>query len=69
MTYNGVTKWFNPKKGFGFITDPEGNDVYVHYTQIQKEGFKELVVGQKVTFEKGVDLQGRPSANNIEIVA
>ncbi|MGM0397067.1 MAG: cold-shock protein [Bacillota bacterium] len=46
----GTVKWFNAEKGFGFITTEEGNDVFAHYSQIQKEGFKTLEEGQEVEF-------------------
>jgi CspA family cold shock protein len=48
---NGVVKWFNEKKGFGFIEQEEGPDVFVHYSGINKSGFKYLKEGEQVTFE------------------
>jgi len=47
----GTVKWFNEKKGFGFITQSEGNDVFVHYTGIEGTEFKTLAEGDKVEFE------------------
>jgi CspA family cold shock protein len=47
----GVIKWFNEKKGFGFITGEDGSEVFVHYTGIKGEGFKTLNEGDKVEFE------------------
>lgn len=58
----GVVKWFDVKKGFGFIKREEGNDVFVHYSSIQGDEFRKLEEGQKVTFvisetEKGLQAQ------------
>ncbi|HOK07014.1 MAG TPA: cold-shock protein [Syntrophales bacterium] len=47
----GKVKWFNEKKGFGFIESDEGGDVFVHYTAIQGQGFRTLVQGQRISFE------------------
>ena len=47
---NGTVKWFNAEKGFGFITTEEGNDVFAHFSQINKDGFKTLEEGQAVSF-------------------
>ncbi len=47
----GTVKWFNATKGFGFIQQDEGEDVFVHYTSIQGNGFKTLREGQRVDFE------------------
>ena len=48
---NGTVKWFNAEKGFGFITGEDGKDVFAHFSQIQKEGFKTLDEGQEVEFD------------------
>ncbi|MCF7926217.1 MAG: cold shock domain-containing protein [Candidatus Izimaplasma sp.] len=61
----GTVKWFNSEKGFGFITDEEGNDYFVHYSQIQKDGFKTLDEGEAVTFEITETDKG-PQAENVE---
>ncbi len=47
----GTVKWFNEKKGFGFISREDGDDVFVHHTSIEGEGFKTLTEGQSVEFE------------------
>ena len=62
----GKVKWFNPEKGFGFIEREGGDDVFVHFTAIQAEGYKSLVEGQKVEFdlEKG---QRGPQATNVRV--
>ena len=53
---NGTVKWFNAEKGYGFISNDEtGEDVFVHFSAIQSEGFKTLAEGQKVTFDSEVD--------------
>ncbi len=52
----GTVKWFNAEKGYGFISNDEGgNDVFVHFSAIQIEGFKTLTEGQKVTFDTEAD--------------
>ncbi len=60
----GTVKWFNNQKGFGFICDEAGNDVFVHYSGIQTEGFKSLEEGQKVEFEITQGAKG-PQAINV----
>jgi len=60
----GTVKWFNGEKGFGFITTDEGTDVFAHYSQIQKDGFKTLEEGEKVTFDITQGQKG-PQAENI----
>lgn len=47
----GQVKWFDPKKGFGFITGPNGQDVFIHYTQIKTDGFRSLKDGEHVSYE------------------
>ena len=60
----GKVKWFNSEKGYGFITTDEGNDIFVHYSQIQKDGFKSLEEGERVEFEV-VDGDKGPQASNV----
>jgi CspA family cold shock protein len=47
----GTVKWFDPKKGFGFIVGPEGKDVFVHFSSIQGDGFRALKDGERVEYE------------------
>ena len=61
---NGTVKWFNAEKGFGFITAEDGTDVFAHFSQIQKGGFKSLEEGERVTFEVTKGAKG-PQAENI----
>ena len=59
----GTVKWFNNQKGYGFISDAEGNDVFVHYTGLNMEGFKTLEEGQAVEFEVVNGAKGPQAAN------
>ena len=60
----GTVKWFNDSKGFGFIQREDGPDVFVHFSEIQSEGFKTLKEGQEVEFEKTQGKKG-PQASNV----
>ena len=60
----GTVKWFNNQKGYGFISDEQGNDVFVHYSGIQSNGFKSLEEGQEVEFEV-IEGQKGPQAVNV----
>lgn len=51
MLTRGQVKWFDPKKGYGFILGPSGQDVFVHYSQIQGDGFRSLKDGEDVEYE------------------
>ncbi|WP_163836913.1 cold-shock protein [Spartinivicinus ruber] len=60
----GTVKWFNESKGFGFIEQQSGPDVFVHYSAIQTSGFKVLTEGQQVEFTQGQGPKG-PQAENV----
>ncbi|MEC3885907.1 cold-shock protein [Halobacillus litoralis] len=63
---NGTVKWFNAEKGYGFIQVEGGNDVFVHFSAIQEEGFKSLEEGQAVTFEIVEGDRGPQAANVVK---
>ncbi|WP_226455000.1 cold-shock protein [Pseudomonas sp. AF03-9] len=63
----GTVKWFNAEKGFGFIQQEAGTDVFVHYSAIEASGFKSLTEGQKVEFEITPGQKG-PQAANVRVV-
>jgi len=63
----GTVKWFNEQKGFGFIEDSEGGDVFVHYSAITSSGFKTLAEGQRVSFEITKGKKG-PAAENVMVL-
>jgi cold shock protein len=60
---SGVVKWFNPDKGYGFIARPDGEDVFVHFSAIQMEGYRSLDEGQLVEFDVTQGPKGLQAAN------
>lgn len=64
---NGTVKWFNDSKGYGFIETPDGEDVFVHFSSINADGFKTLSEGQQVTFDVTDGAKG-PQASNVTAV-
>jgi len=63
----GTVKWFNDKKGFGFISREDGDDVFVHHTSIQSDGFRSLAEGDKVEFELVEDQKGFKASNVVKL--
>jgi cold shock protein len=63
----GTVKWFNDQKGFGFITADNGEEIFVHHSAINSDGFKTLAEGAKVTFDKERGDKG-PRAVNVTVV-
>ncbi len=63
----GTVKWFNDKKGFGFISQDNGDDVFVHQTSIQGDGFRTLAEGDKVEFEVIKDQKGYKATNVVKL--
>ena len=64
---NGIVKWFNDSKGFGFIEQEDGRDVFVHHTGINSTGFKSLNEGDRVSFEIVEGPKG-PAASNVTVI-
>ena len=62
---NGIVKWFNDRKGFGFIQQENGEDIFVHYSSINMPGYKSLAEGEPVTFEVEEGDRG-PVAKNVQ---
>ncbi len=65
----GKVKWFDAEKGFGFINRGEGEDIFVHYSQIQEEGYRSLEEGQEVRFELAQTSRGLQARNVVKIGA
>ena len=63
---NGIVKWFSDKKGYGFIENEEGGDVFVHFSAITMSGFKTLAEGDRVTFEIEEGDRGPAAANVVK---
>lgn len=63
----GKVKWFNAEKGFGFISQPDGKDVFVHYSHIEETGYKSLEEGQTVEFDVVEDAKGLQARHVVKI--
>jgi len=63
----GIVKWFNNQKGYGFITPEEGNDIFVHHSEIQGDGYKSLEENQKVEFEITNGPKGEQATNVVKL--
>lgn len=63
MVKQGTVKWFNYSKGYGFLTDDSGKDIFVHFSAIVMDGYKTLKQGEKVTFEAVDGVKGIQAAN------
>lgn len=63
----GTVKWFNAKKGYGFISDEEGKDIFVHFSALEMPGFKVLEEGEKVEFEVVEGEKGPQAAHVVKI--
>lgn len=61
----GVVKWFNPEKGYGFISQNDGEDLFVHFSEIKVDGFKTLDEGQHVSFDVTTGQNGKLQASNV----
>ena len=64
---NGTVKWFNAEKGFGIITGEDGKDVFAHFSQIKKDGFKTLEEGQAVSFDVVEGQKGLQAENIVTL--
>ncbi len=62
----GNVKWFNPEKGYGFISQEDGEDLFVHFSEIKMDGFRTLDEGQKVSFDITEGNGGKMQASNVE---
>ena len=63
----GTVKWFNNQKGYGFISDSEGNDIFVHYSGLVMDGFKTLEEGQAVSYDLTEGARGMQASNVVKL--
>lgn len=67
-TMQGRVKWFDNKRGYGFILGDDGTEIYVHYTALQSDGFKALKHNWRVSYEVATTAEGRVEARNVVVV-
>ena len=67
--YTGKVNWFNNAKGFGFLSRQDGPDVFVHYSSVEKDGYKSLKEGEPVEFDVIEGSTGRPQADHVRVLA
>ncbi len=67
MSFEGNVKWFNETKGYGFIQKDDGEDVFVHYSSIQGDGFRTISEGQRVSFDV-IEGEKGPKATNVVVI-
>lgn len=65
----GKVKWFSAEKGYGFIEQEGGDDLFVHFSEIQGDGYRSLQEGQTVSFEAGTGKNGKAQAQNVRVVS
>jgi len=68
MATRGKVKWFNEYKGYGFLEKEEGGDVFVHYSEIEGQGFRTLVEGEEVTFEVEETPKGPKASHVVKLI-
>ena len=68
MAVKGTVKWFNESKGFGFIAREDGGDVFVHFSEIEGQGFKTLIEGEEVTFEVEETPKGPKASHVVKLI-
>lgn len=66
--HTGKVAWFNNAKGYGFLTYPEGTDVFVHFTAVESDGYKSLKEGESVEFDVETGTSGRPQAARVKVL-
>lgn len=65
----GKVKWFNAAKGYGFIEQTDGEDLFVHFSEIKSDGYKSLDEGQAVSFDVGTGKNNKPQATNVTVLS